>query len=115
MYLQKLANVTLAALACATASFGQGSVFSADGGSQTSFYAHLSTGTSWLNVQNTGYLTSTISPVNGNMCVNVYAINAQTSAMAMCCSVLVVLNETASINLTTDLARFGDFLFPDSA
>src|ERR1019366_2857801 len=111
MYLQKLANVTCVALAFATVAFGQSVTL--DGGAQIDYAAHLATGQTYINFQNTGVWAG----INAtpNICVNVYAFNAQTAQMVMCCSVLVVPNQTVNVNLTTDLARFGNSLFPDSA
>jgi hypothetical protein len=106
MLINKLANVTWVTLALATAAFGQ--AVTLDSGSQIDYFAHLGTGASYINVQNDGANA-------GNICANVYAWNAQTTQLVMCCSVLVGPQQTDSINLTTDLERLGNSLFPDSA
>ena len=70
--MKKLANVTWAALAFATAAFGQNQTSATlDSGFQIDYFAHLGTGQSYINVQNDG-------ANDGNFCVNVYAWNAQT-------------------------------------
>jgi hypothetical protein len=114
MHQKRFRNLVCAALAFSAAAFGQGSVFSGDGGSQTNYFAHVRTGTQYINAQNTGFTVT--APGTGSICVNAYAINTTAGsggAMALCCSCLVAPNQTTSITISTELQRSPGFV--DSA
>jgi hypothetical protein len=100
MQLKTLTQVTLLALAFAMACFGQGSVFSLDGGSQVQYFtlpANALTDSS-INVTNSAFLNTAAPPTapNGNICVNLYEVDPAANMVA-CCSCLVKPNQTVNI------------------
>jgi hypothetical protein len=108
MYPKNLAKVTLAAFAFATVCFGQGSVFSLDGGSQIQT-VNTHHGESYFNFTNSGFTFMGLG--SGNICVNVYTFDS-TPTMNLCCSLLVKPNQTLNVAINKELRRLP--VTPDS-
>jgi len=112
MYLKTLTTVTLAALACATVCFAQGSVFSLDGGSQVSS-VNLVHGATSFNFTNSAFLNTAAPPTapNGNICVNLY-VYGPTPSQVLCCSCLVKTFQTINLAISNELVRVPVFPHP---
>src|SRR5262249_27393563 len=103
MFLKTLTAVTVAVLAFATVCCAQGSVFSLDGGSQTST-VNLAKGVTSFNFTNSAFLNTLAPPTapNGNICVNLYVYDP-TPSEVLCCSCLVKSFQTINLAISNEL------------
>src|SRR5579872_6890629 len=88
-----------AALALATAAFGQAS----DTPFQFKYFGYLNAGDSIINITNSGASSTIASPQNGGTCANLYAISPNSNALIACCSCRVAANGLASVNVKNDV------------
>lgn len=92
----------------ATAAFGQ----AADTPFQILYFANLNAGEPLINMGNSGASATVASPINGQICVNAYAISPDTGSLVSCCSCRVAANVLNSLRVKTDLV--GAFNVPPS-
>ena len=102
-------NVILAALVVAAVAFAQNPI-QADSPFQVRYAVNLTTvgaSASYVNVTNTGANGASVygsgyGTASGNICVNVYAFDANEEMLA-CCSCFVTPDETLGLNVVSDI------------
>jgi len=99
MYLR---NVILVAIVLAMASFAQ-SIASLDAPVQVHYFAPQSYGDGYINVMNDGYngdeLHGPAAGAAGNICVNVFAFDANDEQEIACCSCLITPNGSVALDI----------------